>query len=85
MNTYRSHLPHTHPQTHARILFNAQTKSMVTWSKEETLKLIEIWGEDTIQGMLEGSRRNQDVFAKISHEMEAAGYAEGLVKSVMAK
>ena len=47
---------------------------MACWSDEETLKLIEIWGEDTIQAMLEGSKRNKDVFNKISRRMEAAGY-----------
>ena len=47
---------------------------MAVWSEEETLKLIEIWGEDSIQAMLEGSKRNKDVFNKISRKMEAAGY-----------
>ena len=49
---------------------------MANWSEEETLKLIEIWGESTIQAMLEGARRNKDVFIKIAHEMEAAGYTK---------
>ena len=30
-----------------------------TWSDEETFVLIEIWGEDSIQAMLEGTRRKQ--------------------------
>ena len=37
------------------------------------LKLVEIWGDDA---MLEGSRRNKDVFKKIAREMEAAGYSK---------
>ena len=27
-----------------------------TWSNAETLKLIEVWGEDVMQGMPEGSK-----------------------------
>ena len=46
------------------------------WTDEETLKLVEIWGDDAIQAMLEGSRRNKDVFKKIAREMEAAGYSK---------
>ena len=44
------------------------------WSDEETLKLIDIWSEDSIQAMLEGARQNKDVFLKISREMEMAGF-----------
>ena len=47
---------------------------MAAWSDEETFKLIEIWSEDAIQRMFETSRRNKDIFVKISKEMEAAGY-----------
>ena len=38
------------------------------------LKLIDIWGEDAIQAMLEVSKRNKDVFKKISSKMTDAGY-----------
>ena len=47
---------------------------MASWNEEETFKFIGIWGEDSIQVMLEGSKRNKDVFYKISHHMEATGY-----------
>jgi hypothetical protein len=47
---------------------------MATWSKEETLKLIEIWGDDRIQAQLEGVHRNQDVFNKIAREMGESGF-----------
>ena len=43
---------------------------MAVWGDAETLKLIDIWGEDAIQAMLEVSKRNKDVFKKISN----AGY-----------
>ena len=45
-----------------------------SWSDEETLKLISVWGEDAIQGMLEGCRRNKECFEKIAKEMNAAGH-----------
>ena len=32
------------------------------WSEAATLKLIEIWGEDSIQAQLEGCKRNREVF-----------------------
>ena len=46
----------------------------VTWTDEETFKLIEIWSDDCIQGMLDGCRRNKDAFKKILREMEAANF-----------
>ena len=47
---------------------------MAIWGDEETLKLIAIWGEDAIQTMLEGSKRNKDMFKKIAIQMKDAGY-----------
>ena len=37
-----------------------ESKVMTSWTDEETFKLIELWSEDSIQVMLEGSRRNRD-------------------------
>ena len=48
-----------------------------TWSDEETFVLIEIWGEDSIQAMLEGTRRNKDVFVKIAKAIEERGFLKG--------
>ena len=39
-----------------------------SWSREETLKLIEIWGNDAIQAQLESCKRNQEIFGKIAAE-----------------
>ena len=36
---------------------------MANWS-EEMFKLIHIWSEDSIQVMLEGSKRNKDVYRR---------------------
>ena len=47
---------------------------MATWSKEETLRLMEIWGDDRIQAQLEGTHRNNDVYTKIAREMSEAGF-----------
>ena len=33
---------------------------MMRWMDEETFKVIELWSEDSIQVMFEGSRRNRD-------------------------
>ena len=45
-----------------------------TGSKEETFKLIEIWGDDAVQAQLEGCRRNQEVFTKVAAALAEAGY-----------
>ena len=47
---------------------------MAAWSDDETMKLIELWGEDSIQRLFECSHRNKDVYEKIARDMEAAGY-----------
>ena len=44
------------------------------WNKEETLKLIEIWGNYAIQAQLEGCKRNQDIYSNIAAEMKEAGH-----------
>ena len=45
-----------------------------SWSREETLRLIEIWGNDAIQDQLEGCKRYQEIFGKIAAEMVQAGH-----------
>lgn len=46
------------------------------WSEEGMLKSIEIWGEDNFHVMLKGCKHkfNNDVFNKISCQMEADDY-----------
>ena len=44
-----------------------------SWTDAETLKLITLWSEEGIQAMLEGCKRNKDVFLKLAKQMEAAG------------
>ena len=47
---------------------------MAAWTDSEIYKLIDIWGDQTIQEQLEGCRRNREVFEKISKLMHEAGY-----------
>ena len=49
---------------------------MANWTDEETFKVIELWSENTLQAMLEGSRSNRHVFAKISKGMEEGGFSK---------
>ena len=51
-------------------------KSCCTWSDEETFVLTETWGEDSIQAMLEGTRRNKDVFMKIARAIEEQQFSK---------
>ena len=46
----------------------------MAWSKDETLKLLTIWSDENVQAQLEGCKRNQDVYRKISSELEEAGF-----------
>ena len=49
--------------------------NMAGWSDDETLKLIDIWGEDTIQAQLEGCKRNKMVYDRIARQLTADGHA----------
>ena len=53
----------------------------VDWSESETVKLIEVWGEESIQSELEGCKRNKQVYDKIAHELKAAGFERTAVVS----
>ena len=46
-----------------------------TWSDEETEALISVWGEETVQAQLEGSRHNHRMYTSI---------ARGLAEKVLA-
>ena len=48
--------------------------SGATWSKEETLKLIDVWGNDTIQAQLQDCTSNQKIFKKVARDLNEAGY-----------
>lgn len=37
-----------------------------TWTNEETIKLVELWGKEEIQALLEGCARNKHVYDRIA-------------------
>ena len=46
----------------------------VACSRSEVLKLIELWGDSAIQAQLEGCKRNQDVYDKISSDLHDTSF-----------
>ena len=51
-----------------------QKAMAANWNDMETFKLVEIWGEEEIQALLEGCTRNKAVYEKIARGMVEAGY-----------
>uniref|UniRef100_A0A8C3I3D3 Myb/SANT-like DNA-binding domain-containing protein n=1 Tax=Chrysemys picta bellii TaxID=8478 RepID=A0A8C3I3D3_CHRPI len=49
-------------------------KRAPAWSERETLYLIAVWGEESMQAELRCSRRNADIYAKIAQGMMDRGY-----------
>ena len=47
---------------------------MSTWSRVETLKLIELWSAEDVQIQFEGCKQNKLVFGKIVSEMRNRGF-----------
>ena len=45
-----------------------------TWTDEETIKLVELWGDEEVQALLEGCTRNKHVYDKIARGMMEEGY-----------
>ncbi|KAL0962925.1 hypothetical protein UPYG_G00347210 [Umbra pygmaea] len=44
------------------------------WTEPETLALIELWGDDQVQGSLRGCVRNGHIFAEISEKLASMGH-----------
>ena len=51
-----------------------------TWTEEETLKLIELWGEDSVQVQINGCKRNAQILEKIVEEMQEEGYEKSSIQ-----
>ena len=51
-----------------------------TWSDEESLKLIELWGDEETQALLEGFSLNKHVYEKIAARMVEAGFERNMVQ-----
>ena len=53
---------------------------MAVWTDEETVKLIDLWGEEDVQAELESCKRNKHVYERISQGMMAANYERNTVQ-----
>ena len=51
----------------------SSTNMATTWSDANVFTLIEVWGEQGIQEQLEGSKRNKQVYARLSSELAKQG------------
>ena len=60
--------------------YDTMACSSGVWKKQETLKLIEIWGEDYIQTQLEGCHRNKEVYQHIARKMGEEGFERTFVQ-----
>ncbi|EMP36733.1 hypothetical protein UY3_06129 [Chelonia mydas] len=49
-------------------------KRVPVWTKRETLDLIAVWGEESVQAKLRSKRRNANIYAKIVQGMVERGY-----------
>lgn len=47
-----------------------------TWEKEETLVLLEKWGEDNVQERLKECKRKKPIWEEISGHVKASGYED---------
>ena len=59
---------------HVKVVWKMTSGGGVTWTKEETVKLIEVWGQETIQEQLQSCKRNQSIFVAVAREMREGGY-----------
>ena len=50
------------------------TEEMAVWQDDETTKLLEPWGEESVQASLEGCVRNIVIYDKIATELTSFGY-----------
>lgn len=50
------------------------------WTDAETFKLIELWGDQSVQEELEGCKKNSKVFSRLSDQMRTAGYERTLAQ-----
>ena len=46
----------------------------MAWSKDETLLLITLWSEDSVQAQIKGCKRNREVYEKLAAQMGEAVY-----------
>ncbi|XP_042367628.1 uncharacterized protein zgc:113263 isoform X2 [Plectropomus leopardus] len=61
-------------ETDGEISMSAEKNTSSSWSNDETLALIEIWGDEDVQRALRGFVHNGHVYADISQRMQDLGY-----------
>ena len=44
------------------------------WTDSETFLLLDLWGDETVQALLEGCTRNRHVYERIAGDLEKDGY-----------
>ena len=47
---------------------------MAVWQEEETIKLLDLWSEESVQALLEGCTRNKIIYDKLAEDMAGYGY-----------
>jgi len=47
---------------------------MAVWQDEETIKLLDLWSEKSVQALLEGCTRNKTVYDKLAEYLVGFGY-----------
>ncbi|XP_048345374.1 uncharacterized protein LOC125428779 isoform X2 [Sphaerodactylus townsendi] len=52
----------------------------VAWKERETLDLLSIWGEETIQEALANTHRNLEVYDRVAKQMSALGHKRSAVE-----
>ncbi|XP_075769829.1 uncharacterized protein LOC142823155 [Pelodiscus sinensis] len=55
-----------------------RSKKVPAWSKQEILKLIEVWGEKSIFSALQNSTRNAATYKEIAECLEKEGYSRNV-------
>ncbi|XP_018542489.1 uncharacterized protein zgc:113263 isoform X2 [Lates calcarifer] len=61
-------------ETDGEISMSTEKPAPSSWSEEETLALIDIWGEEDVQRALRGFVHNGHVYAEISERMHDLGF-----------
>ncbi|XP_075967913.1 uncharacterized protein LOC142971160 isoform X3 [Anarhichas minor] len=64
------------PETDGEIGTSTEKPASGSWSDEETLVLIEIWGDEDVQSALRGFIHNGHIYADISQRMRNLGYSK---------
>jgi len=47
---------------------------MAVWQDEETIRLLDLWSEESIQALLEGCTRNKTIYDKLPEDLAGFGY-----------